>query len=338
MGRVSVNNMKKKALLSASIILVVIFVSMSFLFSNQNGTVSNSITKTIKDEIIRTFFPDYEGTYLKIVRKGDKIFSYGSADNKKWLLISQPVHIPLNNTVYIGMAVISPDPNLLSSAIFDKITIDNSKEIQDLSFWKQADIGKAKLQGSTEYVENKYIINSSGVDACSGFRYLYKEVYGDFSISARINYSSKANSRIKSGIMVRNKLDLSDKFSDLMITPSDVFVFHWRNDNKVNSVLKTKIALGIDYNYKLRKVLHFSSFLVLAFLIFIALSFFKLKIKLKMLLTLLLCVILAIFDELHQLYIPGRSSQFTDVLIDTAGAVLGTVIISIGNALRKRKI
>ena len=31
----------------------------------------------------------------------------------------------------------------------------------------------------------------------------------------------------------------------------------------------------------------------------------------------------AMFDEIHQLYIPGRSGEFRDVMIDTFGALIG---------------
>lgn len=34
-------------------------------------------------------------------------------------------------------------------------------------------------------------------------------------------------------------------------------------------------------------------------------------------------------DEFHQLFIPGRSGQFTDVCIDTAGAAIGLLLLAI---------
>lgn len=40
-------------------------------------------------------------------------------------------------------------------------------------------------------------------------------------------------------------------------------------------------------------------------------------------LTLLICVVYAAFDEAHQLFIPGRSGEVKDVLIDGAGASVG---------------
>ena len=41
-------------------------------------------------------------------------------------------------------------------------------------------------------------------------------------------------------------------------------------------------------------------------------------------------------DEIHQLFIPGRSGQFTDVLIDTSGG-LAAILVVMAAAARIRK-
>ena len=40
-------------------------------------------------------------------------------------------------------------------------------------------------------------------------------------------------------------------------------------------------------------------------------------------------------DELHQLFVSGRSGQFTDVLIDTLGALFGCLLLLMIRRLRK---
>ena len=47
----------------------------------------------------------------------------------------------------------------------------------------------------------------------------------------------------------------------------------------------------------------------------------------KYLLAFLICVIYAISDEIHQLFVPGRAGQVRDVLIDSAGSLLGIIIV-----------
>lgn len=43
-------------------------------------------------------------------------------------------------------------------------------------------------------------------------------------------------------------------------------------------------------------------------------------------------------DEFHQAFVPGRSAQVTDVLIDSSGVLLGVVLFSVVLAILARKI
>ncbi|TAH63430.1 MAG: VanZ family protein [Anaerolineaceae bacterium] len=86
-------------------------------------------------------------------------------------------------------------------------------------------------------------------------------------------------------------------------------------------------------NYIIRKGAHFSIYLVLGLLVTNGLLYTN-KPKLKViLLTLLICVLYAISDEIHQLFISGRSGQITDVLIDSTGGLVGTLLMS---AIRRK--
>lgn len=52
---------------------------------------------------------------------------------------------------------------------------------------------------------------------------------------------------------------------------------------------------------------------------------------------LIICILYAISDEVHQLFIEGRAGQIRDVLIDTAGAVIAmTVLVIKGYAVRRK--
>ena len=71
-----------------------------------------------------------------------------------------------------------------------------------------------------------------------------------------------------------------------------------------------------------RKMAHFIEYALLGF--FTARAF-KLS-KKSSWWSILFCVIYAATDEFHQTFIPGRSGELRDVLVDTAGATVGTVI------------
>ena len=53
-------------------------------------------------------------------------------------------------------------------------------------------------------------------------------------------------------------------------------------------------------------------------------------------LVLFLCIALAVFDELHQKFVPGRGPMLKDVLIDTAGASMGIIIWFIVSCMAKK--
>ena len=76
-------------------------------------------------------------------------------------------------------------------------------------------------------------------------------------------------------------------------------------------------------NHIIRKNAHFFSYLVLGVLVANGLSTSGIRGYRVIGITLLICVIYAISDEVHQLFILGRGGQVKDVIIDSAGAVVG---------------
>ena len=79
-----------------------------------------------------------------------------------------------------------------------------------------------------------------------------------------------------------------------------------------------------NLNLPLRKIMHFTEYLILSLLLLNALT--KTKIQNKYFITIIICFIYAITDEYHQTFIDGRTGQFIDVLIDTTGSILGLII------------
>lgn len=76
-----------------------------------------------------------------------------------------------------------------------------------------------------------------------------------------------------------------------------------------------------------RKLGHLSEYALLGLLIAFALTCgHQLKGKKLYVLSLCLCILYASSDELHQLFIPGRSAMVTDVGIDTIGSFAGICI------------
>ncbi len=76
-----------------------------------------------------------------------------------------------------------------------------------------------------------------------------------------------------------------------------------------------------------RKSAHFIAYMILGILTLSALFAHRLKNKTRVSISLGICFLYAVSDEIHQIFVPGRAGRFTDVLIDTSGAVLGILLV-----------
>lgn len=74
-----------------------------------------------------------------------------------------------------------------------------------------------------------------------------------------------------------------------------------------------------------RKGAHFTIYLCMGISAFGGLWFMQ-KRKLRYSLAVGICFLYAISDEIHQHFVPGRSCEARDVIIDTCGAALGALI------------
>ena len=92
-----------------------------------------------------------------------------------------------------------------------------------------------------------------------------------------------------------------------------------------------KLASQFQFNIEnlhhiIRKNAHFFAYLILGILVLNALRRSGAYGKKGLGIALLICILYAITDEVHQLFIHGRSGEVKDVLIDSAGASTGIII------------
>ncbi len=84
-----------------------------------------------------------------------------------------------------------------------------------------------------------------------------------------------------------------------------------------------------QYSHLIRKSAHFSIYALLGFLLNAALVSSRVRPNLSLALAPAVGLIYAATDEVHQLFVPGRSGAVTDVLLDTAGCLAGALIFSL---------
>lgn len=81
------------------------------------------------------------------------------------------------------------------------------------------------------------------------------------------------------------------------------------------------------YTKVVRKMAHFTIYLILGLLVINCLYAFNLTNK-YIIWSLLICFLYAVSDEIHQIFVDGRSCEFRDILIDSCGSMLGIFIFS----------
>ena len=111
------------------------------------------------------------------------------------------------------------------------------------------------------------------------------------------------------------------------------------NGNKLSERDLEKLTKKI--NPVIRKIAHFSIYMILAIFTYMFIENLNIKSKSEkerlrknILYTCIFCIIYAIFDEIHQIYVPGRTGKVIDVVIDTLGSCMGIAILLLNNSLK----
>ena len=121
----------------------------------------------------------------------------------------------------------------------------------------------------------------------------------------------------------------SKKSDGLIIKSVELFTGKSLSDQEKEKVLKYLV-------FPVRKCAHLSLYLILGILVISLLREYMVINTKLVLLSLLICFLYACSDEIHQLFIPGRSGEARDVLIDTLGACLGVSFYYL--VFRKKKM
>ena len=89
--------------------------------------------------------------------------------------------------------------------------------------------------------------------------------------------------------------------------------------------------------FPIRKMAHFAAYFALGTFTFGAfVTYKKLSLKLRGLFSLCVCLLYSVSDEVHQYFVPGRSCEIRDMLIDTTGALLAILLLTLFCRLSKK--
>ena len=124
--------------------------------------------------------------------------------------------------------------------------------------------------------------------------------------------------------MIKNKISL------LLVILWMIFIFVMSSFDATSSSNQSNFIVDIItsiINIKdigllsliIRKLAHFIEYFILGILVINFITRYDKKI----IIAILLCIIYAISDEIHQIFVPGRSCQIIDIMIDSLGSIMG---------------
>lgn len=113
---------------------------------------------------------------------------------------------------------------------------------------------------------------------------------------------------------------LSDRVAGIIVDAANA-VGIIDTDDETRAVLIEKLQFPI------RKGAHMTEYAVFTCTVMFALYVCGLRSGFMYLTAVAVTFVYAASDEIHQLFVPGRSGQFTDVLIDTAGGIIAATVV-----------
>ncbi len=139
-----------------------------------------------------------------------------------------------------------------------------------------------------------------------------------FSLSGMNSDESNSKSKSTLNVLIQETLNITNKTGITDKHPSDA-----KKESVINNI-----------NLPMRKFAHATVFIVLAILLNMCFRMFNIRPWMSFIVTIIICFVFAVLDEYHQTFIPGRTGQFIDSLIDTLGAIIGSTLSLIFIKLR----
>lgn len=166
----------------------------------------------------------------------------------------------------------------------------------------------------------------SSMDSSSSNR-LSKEIATSIYSQANKNDDEKSNASSSASQSVSSKEENDEQKKEREEKEK-------KEKEKQERARKSEISM---VNNKLRKVMHMLEFASLGFLSILLLMVITMrKMRVNMLISSAFCIAYATSDEIHQLYVDGRSFGVTDIILDSTGVAVGILIGCILFILCKR--
>lgn len=114
----------------------------------------------------------------------------------------------------------------------------------------------------------------------------------------------------------------------IVTNTSNLFHLDWNNE--------TIREMSLRLEHTVRKIAHMTEYGILAIFLLLWVRDYVTSDRMRYGLPMLISGVYAASDEIHQLFVPGRSGKVTDVLIDSAGAALALLLCYFIRRIKER--
>jgi regulation of enolase protein 1 (concanavalin A-like superfamily) len=172
--------------------------------------------------------------WLKLTRTGSTFTGFASSNGSDWTLIGS-TSVTMAANVSAGLAVTSHTTGVLTTAVFDNVSVIPLVGGALPLPWQHQDVGTVNLGGSAADDSGLFTVQGAGSDiwgTADSFQFVYQPTSGDIQITARvIDLANATNGHAKAGVMLRGAL--ADVAADVIadIQPDGSIEFMSRSSN-----------------------------------------------------------------------------------------------------------
>jgi regulation of enolase protein 1 (concanavalin A-like superfamily) len=167
--------------------------------------------------------------WVRLARSGQVITASVSADGATWTVVGQGTFAMASN-VLVGLAASSHDPTTLATATFDAVSVTTPPASLPTG-WSSRDIGSTGVTGSASAVAGTFTVRGAGADiwgSADAFRYAYRALNGDGSMTARVASLDGTQAWTKAGVMIRESLTAGSAHALMLVSAGKGTAFQRR--------------------------------------------------------------------------------------------------------------
>lgn len=188
------------------------------------------------------FLKEGRGTWkLKLLRRGGTITVWIAKDGAPLKELGHSPNQP-SGPVLLGLGVSSHTQAAVNTVLFSDVTVEQLERRpaapaptrQDLGlFTHSGDVGAPDRKGSATFdaATGEYRITGAGANIWGRqdqFQYVWKELTGNFALSASLRFLGQGNPHRKAGIMLRQSLESDSAYADTVIHGDGMAAIQWR--------------------------------------------------------------------------------------------------------------